>query len=272
MRSLISLFFLSLLISTPLFAENRPLTILSHDRPPFHFKDSTGNVVGICVEIADTIFREMGIEYKIIDLKWVRVWDYIEHGKGDAAFTTSRKEPREPYLYYPETDMWRSEFVFFVLEKNKDIAPNGTYQEVIKSGGTVGIWRGASYNKQFWESFPYSDGSTTYNPDNISGDIHNKQLRIIADPIQAFKMVGSQRLTFCLEDRIVGLYLLNNNEMKGNVVPYKQPVFTKGYPMPFVKKSDYPNLKQIADEFERRLIEMKNDGRYEAILHRWLKK
>ncbi len=264
-------FLLYLFISAPLLAENRPLIILSHDRPPFHFKDNSGTIVGICVDIADTIFREMGIEYEIIDLKWARVWHNIEHGEGDAAFSTSRQKHREPYLYYPATDMWRSNFVFFVHEVNKDIAPNGTYKEVLKSGGKIGLWNRASYNQKLWEFFPYRDGSTTYNPDKISNDMYNKQFYIVTSPVQAFWMVAKQRLTFTFEDKIVGTYLLRNNDWGGKVVPYEKPVFSKGYPMPFVKKSNYANLKLVADEFEKRLIEMKRDGRYQAIFNRWLK-
>ncbi|WP_299793315.1 hypothetical protein [uncultured Shewanella sp.] len=66
-------FLLLLLFFPSLFAiaESRPLKILSHDRPPFHFTDSKGEVVGICVDIIDIIdiiFDEMELEYEVIDL------------------------------------------------------------------------------------------------------------------------------------------------------------------------------------------------------------
>ena len=48
-------------------------------------------------------------------------------------------------------------------------------------------------------------------------------------------------------------------------------LFSKGYPMPFAKKSDYPGLKKIADDFERELARMKKSGEYDKILLRWLK-
>ncbi len=267
------LFVLIALFCLPLsaMAEDRPLRILSHDRPPFHFKDESGKVVGINVDIAAAIFSEMDIEFEIVDSSWARVWHQIERGKGEAAFSTSRKKPREAYLYYPETDMWRSEFVFFVHKDNKMLAPNGSYEEVVKSGRGVGIWRGASYSPEFWQHFPSKDGSTAYNPKMALSGMYNKQLQVSTAPINLFKMVKAKRVTFCIEDRTVGLYLMRIHNIGDSVVAYENPVFSKGYPMPFVKKSTYPNLKQISEEFESRLIALKEDGRYAAIFNKWLK-
>ncbi|WP_394147251.1 hypothetical protein [Shewanella atlantica] len=166
--------------------------------------------------------------------------------------------------------MWRSDFVFFVQDVNIHLAPNGSYEEVASSGGKVGVWRGASYDDAFWKTFPYSDGTTTYSPTLKKYDMYNEQLFIVKGPSHALKMLGRGRVTFFLEDRIAGQYLVNKNNLQGSVISYEQSVFSKGYPMPFIKNSDYPELKQISEEFERRLIILKNDGRYEAILKRWL--
>lgn len=259
-----------LLFPLSLLGEKRPIRILSHDRPPYHFQDSTGKIVGICVDIVDTIFREMDLNYTVSNQNWARVWYKIEQGEGEAAFTTSRKKPREPYLYYPTTDMWTSHFTFFVLKENKHLAPNGTYEEIARSGKKVGIWRGASFNNVFWQTFPNKDGTTKYNPDVITQSMYNKQLHVVNGPIQALKMVGLNRLTFCIEDRTVCLYYLKKHRIEGNIVAYENPVFSKGYPMPFLKNSDYPNLARIAQEFEERLKKMIEDGRYQAIVDKWL--
>ncbi|MCP4324674.1 MAG: amino acid ABC transporter substrate-binding protein [Psychromonas sp.] len=265
---------LLLFLCIPLFllAEEPRIRILSHDRPPFHYKDSSGNIVGICVDIVDTIFKEMDLEYDISDQKWARVWDKIKKGDAEATFTTSRKKNRMPYLYYPKTDMWISNFVFFVLKENKELAPNGSYEEIAKSGQDVAVWRGASYNEQFWITFPNRDGSTSYDPSNYDQDKRNKQLIVVSDPERILKMLGRKRFTFSLQDRIVGQYLINKNNITDKVINYEQPVFSKGYPMPFIINSDYPNLKEISIEFEKRLIIMKQDGRYEAIVNKWLTK
>lgn len=262
--------FLCLLTSLAVFSKERPLIILSHDRPPFHFKNSAGDVVGICVDITNVIFKEMGIKHKIVDLKWARVWQSIVDGSGEAAFSASRQEARKPYLYYPNTDMWRSDFVFFVHKDNINIAPNGSFSEIKASQKKIALWKGASYNSQFWQNFPYKDGTTVYSPEKASDEFYNDQFYIISSPDQAFKMVAKKRITFTLEDRVTGLRLIKENKLDNLVVPYKEPVFSKGYPMPFIKNSDYPRLKQIAQEFEQRLIAMIHDGRYQKILDRWL--
>lgn len=250
--------------------DKRPLIILSHDRPPFHFEAPSGEVVGICVDIVDVIFDEMALEYSIVTSNWARVWLQIEKGDGEAAFSASRKKVREPFLNYPQTDMWQSSFVFFVLEENKDILPNGDINEIVHSGELLGIWRGASYGPVLWKHFPYQDGTTVYDPNKISKGLYNRQLYPVSSPEQVIQMVGANRVTFGLEDRIVGLYFLKNSKVRGKVTYYEKPLFSKGYPMPFIQNSNYPNLKAISEEFERRLIALKKDGRYQAIVDRWL--
>ncbi|MCL6416438.1 transporter substrate-binding domain-containing protein [Aestuariirhabdus sp. Z084] len=250
-------------------AEDRPLVIIAHERPPWHFVDATGKVVGICVDIVDAIFAEMGLEYEVVDVNWARAWRMAEEGDGEAIFSTSRKTPREPYLYYPQTDMWVSSFSFFALKSNAQRFPYGTFEAIANSKETIVIERGASYNPAFWRWFPNNDGDEYYDPDALVTGNYNSNLIAVKEFGQALKMVALGRATFTLEDRITGLYL---SQLSGldDIVAYEHSLFSKGYPMPFIRNSNYPQLEQIATEFERRLRVLKNDGRYQTIVNRWL--
>ncbi|MCP4162179.1 MAG: amino acid ABC transporter substrate-binding protein [Deltaproteobacteria bacterium] len=104
-----------LIINTHVRAE-RKLLIVAESWPPFEFVKG-GEAVGIDVDIVKAIFSKMNIEFEIEFYPWKRAWFMVEKGQADAVFSTSRKEFRKPYLYYPKEDMWESNYVFF---KNKD--------------------------------------------------------------------------------------------------------------------------------------------------------
>ena len=59
--------------------------------------------------------------------------------------------------------------------------------------------------------------------------------------------------------------------MQNDITYYETPLFSKGYPMPFSKKSSYPNIKTIAEKFDQELAIMKKNGEYKKIEAKWLK-
>lgn len=251
-------------------ASEKELTVLSHPFAPWQFfNDETGRVEGINIDIAKHIFQKMNIPVKFKQYPWAKAWDTVKKGKADAVLSASRKKPREPYLYYPKEDMWTSEYVFFVRKDKKkktDIA--GNYAEIKKDGGIVGIVSGYSYNKNFWAAFPYRDGSTEYNPDRRD---YHPQIRSVATPDINLKKLARNRISFFINDKSIGLYMIKTLKMRKSTTHYDAVLFSKGYPMPFAKKSDYPGLEKIAEQFEQELVRLKKDGTYTQIVDKWLK-
>lgn len=253
---------------TSIHASERELTVLSHPFAPWQFfNNETNQVEGINIDIAKLIFEKMNIPVKFKQYPWAKAWDTIKKGKAEAVLSASRKKPREPYLYYPEEDMWVSEYVFFVRkDRKKNIA--GTYSDIRKDGGTVGIVSGYSYNKNFWEAFPYRDGSVKYNPDKRDYD---PQIRSVTIPDLNLKKMDKNRIDFFINDKSIGLYMIKTMKMQDTITHYDTVLFSKGYPMPFAKKSDYPDLQKIAARFEQELAQLKTEGKYTEIVNKWLK-
>lgn len=236
----------------------RKLVVVGESFPPFEFMKD-GKAVGVDVDIATTIFKEMNIDVEVKILPWKRAWKMIETGKADAVFSTSRKDKRKPFLYYPEENMWVSEYVFFKQGEVGETMSIG-YQDALKNKYTVGVIRGNSYHDSFWNAFPNQpDGSL------------NAMLEEAVDADINFQKLAKGRMDLFIIDKIVGLYLVRINDLQDKIIYSNQVLFSKGYPMPFAKKSNYPEIDKIAQQFEQKLIEIKKNGEYQKILDRWLK-
>lgn len=247
----------------------RPLIVVGEEFAPFEFVQN-GVVVGIDIDIAKHVFSQMDItpEFKI--LPWKRAWSHVVRGNADAVLTTSRKPSREPHVWYPKENMWVSEFVFF-YNTNKKL-PNFTgYQSAKDNKLTIGVVSGNSYHSSFWEAFPYTDGSTEFKGDLNNAKQLNKQLSNITTFKQNINKLGASRVDLVIADKTYGTYTAKLEGLSKVINYYDAVLYSKGYPMPFVKHSNYPNIESIAKEFEEKLIQMKANGEYQKIMSQWLK-
>lgn len=241
-------------------AKERPLLIIGEESPPYEMVDASGKVVGIDVDVVTYIFKKMGIDFEMRILPWKRAWQMIQDGEADAAFSVSRNEERMPYLIYPKEDMWVSDFVFFTRADNKQPFSIG-YEEARQQKLRIGIIAGNSYHKSFWEAFPYQDDAKTR---------LNPQLEEASNIELNFRKLEGKRFDLFPIGRTSGRYELKRLQLEKTITWYDEVLFSKGYPMPFVKKSTYPNLPNIAKQFERELVALKKNGKYQKIVDKWL--
>ena len=250
-------------------ADKPELLVLSHPFPPWQFfNEQTGEVDGINVDIVKYLFGKMKIPVKFVEQPWSIAWNTIKKGQAEAIMSASRKAPREPYLWYPKQDLWISEYVFFVKNTKKQPLL-GSYADMQKLQAKIGIVNGYSYHQSFWSVFPYQNGETRYVPDNRD---YHPQLYGVRTPKLLFKMIEFGRMDVVINDKSIGLYLINSMGLQDSIGYYDHILFSKGYPMPFAKKSAYPGLKAIAERFEQLLAESKRDGSYQKIVADWLKR
>jgi polar amino acid transport system substrate-binding protein len=225
----------------------RKLLVVGESAPPFEFVRD-GKVVGIDVDIARQIFKKLGLDVEFRILPWAKAWNMVTKGEADAVFTASRSYEREPYLYYPNEDMWKSDFVFFV-RKDRKKGSQMSYGNA--KGQTIGIIRGNSYHSSFWDSHLTFEES----PDEETN----------------LKKLAEGKIDLYLTKKIVGLYSLKLLGLGGSIACYDNVLFSKGYPMPFASKSSYPDIAGIAGRFEKELVLMKKQGEYQKIVDAWLK-
>ena len=218
------------------------LLVVGDPLAPFEY-EKDGEPAGLDVDIATHIFNQLGIAFEIRLVPWKRAWQMIEDGAADAVFSTSRKPAREPFLYYPKEDMWVSEYTFFV-KKGKKVDPYLGYDSA--KGKTIGVIKGYSYHDSFWAA--------------------NLKLEEVISLENNFKKLLVDRVDMVVTDKIVGQFTLKQMGLQNQVEFYEEPVFAKGYPMPFARNSKYPNIEKVAKDFEQKLIEMKANGEYAKIV------
>jgi polar amino acid transport system substrate-binding protein len=244
--------------ATSSYGQDRKILIVGEDWLPFEFLEE--NVAkGIDVDLATVIFKNLNVQFEVKILPWARAWKMIEDGDADACLSTSRKPEREPYLYYPNENMWVSEYVFFVRKDKFQEKFNG-YQDAKAQNLKIGVVRGNSYNSDFWAAFP-----------NVSDGVLNPQLEEVKDPDLNFKKLIKGRIDLYIIDKTIGRYTLSKVEFSDTITYYPKPLFSKGYPMAFAKKSSYPNIKELVDKFDAELLKLKQSGEYDLIMEKWLK-
>lgn len=232
--------------------------IVASSSAPFEYKDTDGQVVGMDIDLTKAIFAKMNIDVQFRILPWARAWDMIEKGNADASLTTSRKEKRRPFVFYPKEDLWTSEFTIFANKQGKAKLAR-SYKDLAKNNIKVGVVKGYSYNDGFWQAFP-----------NRAKDKLHESLKEASDLNTNFKKLDNNRIDAIIEDRIVGRFTFSKLLGLKNVIDTGAVVFSKGYPMAFSKKSSFTDIEKIITEYDRILKEMKNNGEYDAIKSTWL--
>lgn len=255
------------LLAANAYGAERPLLVVGEEFPPFEFVQDE-RVVGIDIDIATLIFQKMQISVEFQIMPWKRAWKIVEDGEADAVLSTSRKEAREPYVWYPQENMWVSEYVFFVNKAQVQLDFKG-YSTATEKKLKIGVINGNSYDASFWEAFPNQDGSKVFQGD-LATSVLNAQLEGAIDAKTNFRKLEKGHIDLFPADKIVGVYTAKLLGLQDQISFYETILYSKGYPMPFVKNSKYPGLQQIAEQYEQELKALKQSGEYQKILDKWL--
>lgn len=232
------------------------LLVVGESFPPYEYVEN-GKAVGIDIDIITHIFGKMQVSFRVRILPWTRAWEMIEHGAADAVLSTSRKDERESYLYYPKVDMWVSEYVFFTRKQPVSASVHG-YEDAIQENLKIGIIRGNSYDPGFWAAFPAQpDGSL------------NRQLDQGVNVEMNFRKLIGGRIDLYILDKTVGLHSARLLNIQDKVRYHPTVLFSKGYPMPFSRNSKVPDIRTVAERFEQELVRMKRSGAYQKIIDQW---
>ncbi|MBF0118774.1 MAG: amino acid ABC transporter substrate-binding protein [Desulfobacterales bacterium] len=253
-------FFAVLFIYANVLAAEKKIIVVAEEWPPFEFLDQDKKPTGIDVDIASEILKKLNIDFEVKILPWARAWEMLQKGEADASFSTSKKAEREEFLYYPNESMWVSEVVFFV-KKDKKLPEFKGYEDAKKNNLKIGVIRGNSYNDAFWQAFPYADTEKKK---------INAQLDEAVDMETNIKKLAAGRIDLYIVDKTVGLYGVKKLNLQNEITYYETVLYSKNYPMPFAKKSSYPNIKEVGEKFEKELIELKKSGKYDEIRKKWL--
>lgn len=84
------------LASTALAAPS-PITLTTHDLPPYSYQNAEGLHGGLAVEVVQCVLQRLDIPYTIQVWPWARAQKLVEQGHADGFFAASRSPERDAY-------------------------------------------------------------------------------------------------------------------------------------------------------------------------------
>lgn len=232
----------------------RDFIIAGIPEEPNRWVNEQGETVGIDVEIAEYIFDEMGINYKI---ELVDASSRLEKGWKtdkplyDMVFTYSIKSSRQEYLTYANESHITFSWNFFILKKNEGKVKYNTFDDF--KGNIIGMTRGFSYTDDFMNAV--KDGVFQVD-ESAKNSVQLKKL--LAGRFDAVPL-----------NTVATLYELKIKGLEDKYTYLPKPLKEKPYYNTFPKHSTYPGLDNIIKQYDEILARMKKDGTLKKILAKY---
>lgn len=226
----------------------KSVIVVSANWAPYEFEEN-GVVKGISVDIVEEAFTRMG--YKVIKkiLPFSRAIEMLKNGEID--MITDVKNT----IKYQEIGVFSKEpiittYTSLFVKSDSDIVFNGDILTL--ESYKIGVIRDYTYGK------------------NFDVAVKNKLIKTEAvdDKMQNINKVLDNRLDMCIENRLVLLETLKANNKDESLKELKPEVNQTPVYAWFSKKK---NHQKMIDEFDQKLIEIKQDGTFEKIYNSYVK-
>jgi len=213
-------------------AQAKPLVIVAEDYAPATFM-ADGKPAGIDVDVAKAVFDHLGVPYEIRLTPLARAWEMLKTGDADVGLHFSISDERAPFVHWPKNAVWIADFVFMTNDATKAAHNLESFDDVKKSGLTVGIINQNAYNPAFWEAFPSPDRANQH---------YFPQLAPASDAQTNLKKLEANHIQLFPFPLILGSHLVKDLHLTG-VTHYDWVLFSKPYPNAFSDKSTYSDAK-----------------------------
>ncbi|WP_369602840.1 transporter substrate-binding domain-containing protein [Hahella sp. SMD15-11] len=197
---------------------------------------------GFVSDIVTQSFEREGVTVKYVFLPWKRGYEEAKNGKLNGSLVWSRTEEREQFFDYSDPVI-RLETVLFV-RKGGGFDWDGTPQSL--SGKSLGGVIGYSYG------LDEAEKAGTVKISRITSADANLQ------------KVAAGRLDAFIEDRQVGMELVNKLGLADKIEVHPKPIKMRDYHLILNKKQ--PENKALMEKFNRGLKALREDGTYDAIV------
>jgi len=230
----------------PAYADFPELAFVCDDFPPFAYSEN-GHVTGFSVEILRTILKELHVQDTIKIHPWARAYQTVLSNKNSAIFTMARNEEREHQFKWVGPIAPRN-INLYKLKRRTDIKIRN-FQDA--RNYTVGTIIGYAAEKELLNK-GFEPGK---NLESVSTNVQNIR-KIYADRID---LIAS--FDYLIAYTVKGTkYALGDFE-KVLVLSDKYDFYYA-----FNKKTD----DAVVSSFQSALDRMKADGRYNALMNKYL--
>lgn len=241
-KSGLILTFLVFSLSTPIKAA--PLVFLADHFPPYEFANPMGKALGFDVEVIDKIFKDINLDAQFKFVPWNRVINTVKKGEAAGYFSCAYKPEREAYSYY------------------SDVLSTATQGIIVKRGFDVSGIRYVSDLKRLKIGSVEGYAANQYLKD--AGIAFEK----IGHISNAFPMLSRERFDALFLSLEAGMFLASEAGLSDKLayIPM-QDIPVRKYYLCFSNQLE--NHKEIAEKFNKKLAEFREDGTYEMIHDRY---
>jgi ABC-type amino acid transport/signal transduction systems, periplasmic component/domain len=251
MRSfLLALALAVLFIASPVRAQSL-VFVADMDFAPYSML-SEGKAAGIDVEAVAEAARRSGLDITILLRPWDEMVSMLKSGECDGAFSFFRNPEREQYATFLEAaPIHYSDYVFFT--KVGDKFSFRSYDDL--AGKTVGRVKGTALGDEFEAAAAAGVMTLREYPDRAAalGGLIGDEINAFADNIDAtynrLKTMGMTSSIVYLPKKIIS----------------QKPAYVV-----LSRASAHPGKAEAGQRIERALDQMRKDGTYNAIAHRYL--
>lgn len=210
--------------------------------PPFSYVDTSGNLVGFDVDIANALADRMGVEVNIQTSPWNGIVAALAGGRFDACICSmSVTEERERAVDFTDS-YYSSGLSIWVQEGTDDVASIDDFE-----GKAVGSTLGETGNQ--WAT------------ENGEGKWRNQTFQGLPDMLNA---LTTGRIDVMIADDIPVYVALNEQELAIKQVDVGE---LPSWPAAVAIQKNKPQLREALNSA---LAEIKADGTYQEIVDKWI--
>jgi len=241
---------ISIIFSGMIFAH--PLKIVGIPGAPLRYINEANDLVGIDVDIVDTIMKRLDIDYEIELLNSsTRLKKLWQDPNVDMILTYSHKAERFQYLTYAKHSHITLGWNFFVRKENLGKIHFNKIDDL--AGLNVGATLGFAYTPEFWQAA--EDG--VFELDTV-----------VKNELNLKKLVHGRFDTFA-NIREDTLYQAKVAGYLDEIAYLPTSLKEKKYYNTFVKVSNYPNLASVMVRYDEELLKLKQDGSIDRIYKKY---
>ncbi|MBU2713415.1 substrate-binding periplasmic protein [Zooshikella harenae] len=229
----------------------KPLTIATLEYPPYHYVNSHGKIDGITVSLVNHVFNTMQQPVVIRILPWSRLLKSLKEGIVDGAFQVLYKEERTHYLDYSQEVLMQEVVTLFIKQGHKinysgDLSLLANYR--------LGVRQDFSYGPVF--DHLVTEGVFT----KLTSKTRPRELIIMLERGDIDVLVGD----------------LFSIPYQHRQITYETPLHNFERLQPdvqvtpsFMVFSKVKELKNVREQFDITLQQMKKQGQYQSYIDSW---
>lgn len=210
--------------------------------PPFSYVDTSGNLIGFDVDIAEAVADKMGVEVDIQTSPWNGIVAALAGGRFDACICSmSATEEREKAVDFTDP-YYHSGLSIWVREETDDVSSIADFE-----GKRVGSTLGETGNQ--WAT------------EQAEGRWRNQTFQGLPDMLNA---LTTGRIDVMVADDIPVYVALNEDDIAIKQVDVGE---LPRFPAAIAVQKGSPQLKEALNTA---LAEIREDGTYQQIVDRWI--